>query len=242
EVVRYLQEVNEQLEAAESDEAAGRAIEGQVREAATAYEKAAQELSRRRAQAAKDLKRAVEKELQDLAMKGTVFEARLESSAAPDAWRASGMDQMEFLISPNPGEPLRALARIASGGDISRIMLALETVIAAHPATGLSDHALVFDEVDVGIGGRAAETVGRKLRQLGENRQVLCVTHLPQIASFAHHHFRVEKAVQGGRTVTQVRHLNGDERRTELARMLSGSQITPAILAHAEQLLRSNAE
>ena len=121
-------------------------------------------------------------------------------------------------------------------------MLALETVIATKPAAALADHALVFDEVDAGIGGRAAETVGRKLRQLGENRQVLCVTHLPQIASFAHHHFRVEKTVQGGRTVTEVQYLNGAGRKAELARMLSGSQITPAVLAHAEQLLKSNAE
>lgn len=240
EVVRYLQEVNEQLEAAESDEAAGQAIEGQVREAATAYEKAAQELSRRRAQAAKDLKRAVEKELRDLAMKGTVFEARLESSAAPEAWRASGMDQMEFLISPNPGEPLRALARIASGGEISRIMLALETVTDAHPSSGDARPTLIFDEVDAGIGGRAAEMVGRKLRQLGQHHQVLCVTHLPQIASFAHHHFRVEKVEQKGRTLTKVHYLEEQDRVAELARMLSGSRISDAVLKHAAQLLKMN--
>jgi DNA repair protein RecN (Recombination protein N) len=174
------------------------------------------------------------------------------------------MDRVEFNISPNPGEPLRPLARIASGGELSRIMLALETATDARREQARADktvareksagkradrsqnageqdgHTLVFDEVDSGIGGRAAETVGRKLRELGASRQVLCVTHLPQIASFAHHHFRVEKIERNGRTVTRVERLEGRERVTELARMLSGSQVTDAVLQHAAQLLKIN--
>ena len=239
-VLRHFEQVSSQLQQAESGEANLQAFTEEVSSAAREYLTAARELSAKRAKAALELKRAVEKELQSLAMAGTVFEARLTSSAEEQDWGRTGIDSVEFLISPNPGEPLRPLARIASGGETSRIMLALETVSAASAATG-SDHTLVFDEVDAGIGGRAAEAVGRKLRLLGERRQVLCVTHLPQIASFAHHHFRVEKRKQAGRTVTEVQYLDDRERKAELARMLSGSQITSEVLAHAEQLLKANA-
>ena len=244
EVIRQGEQVSRQIAEAEAGEATTQALEEQVRAAAKEYEKGAGELSARRKKAAKDLKRAVESELAGLAMAGTKFEASLTASAEEDLWRSTGWDRIEFLISPNPGEPLRTLARIASGGETSRIMLALETVIATRPSGGArsGEHTLIFDEVDAGIGGRAAETVGKKLRQLGESRQVLCVTHLPQIASFAHHHFRVEKIEQGGRTVTRVEYLKGAARKEELARMLSGSQITPAVLQHAAQLLKANTE
>jgi len=241
EILKYWNELCQRIEQMESGDALSQKLEEQVRASARQYEDASTALSSNRAEAAKDLKRAVEKELGALAMAGTIFEARLQTSIAEDRWRPTGIDAVEFLLSPNPGEPLRPLARIASGGETSRIMLALETVIATQPTAWRADHALVFDEVDTGIGGRAAETVGRKLRQLGESRQVLCVTHLPQIASFAHHHFRVEKRIQGSRTVTDAQYLKEDERRTELARMLSGSQITPAGLEHARQLLKANA-
>jgi DNA repair protein RecN (Recombination protein N) len=266
-VLRHGDEASAHLREAESDEEVGRTIEREVREAAAAFETVACELARRRARAAKELRRAVEGELQELAMQGTVFEARLTAPSDPQdsgAWSASGMDRVEFQISPNPGEPLRPLARIASGGELSRIMLALETVTDARQSQaaagtavsragtsrkqadrsegieGQSGRTLVFDEVDSGIGGRAAETVGRKLRELGASRQVLCVTHLPQIASFAHHHFRVEKIEQNGRTVTRVEYLEGRERVAELARMLSGSQVTDAVLKHATELLKIN--
>ncbi len=266
-VARHRNEVSAHLREAESDAETMRTIEREVEEAAGAFGTLARDLSRRRAAAARELKRAVEGELRELAMQGTVFEACLTAPADPQdsaAWSAAGIDRVEFQISPNPGEPLRPLARIASGGELSRIMLALETATDARPEraaagkmtakgrtsgrpAGRSEsweehagHTLVFDEVDSGIGGRAAETVGRKLRQLGAGRQVLCVTHLPQIASFAHHHFRVEKIEQNGRTVTRVERLEGRERVTELARMLSGSQVTDAVLKHAAQLLKTN--
>ncbi|MBI2818702.1 MAG: hypothetical protein HYX73_01870 [Acidobacteria bacterium] len=241
----YWKQLCQRVEQMESGEAGIQKLEAQVKAAAREYDASATTLSSKRAKAAKELQRTVEEELAVLAMAGTVFEAHLATTTAESDWRSTGIDTVEFLISPNPGEPLRPLARIASGGESSRIMLAIETVIATQPGGGpagqFPDQTLVFDEVDAGIGGRAAETVGRKLRQLGDIRQVLCVTHLPQIASFAHHHFRVEKIVQDGRTVTQVAYLQEDDRRAELARMLSGSQITPAVLAHAEQLLKTNA-
>ncbi|MBI4463667.1 MAG: DNA repair protein RecN [Acidobacteria bacterium] len=240
EIIRYREQVCEWIREAESSEELGQALEKQVREAAAAYESAARELSLRRAKAAIELKKNMEKELGVLAMKGTVFESQLTPCTALEDGRASGLDQVEFLISPNPGEPLRPLAKIASGGELSRIMLALETVVDARQSAGAADHTLIFDEVDAGIGGRAAETVGRKLRQLGDRRQVLCVTHLAQIASFAQHHFCVEKVRRDGRTVTCVQYLAGKERAEELARMLSGSQITEAVLQHARQLLKTN--
>jgi DNA repair protein RecN (Recombination protein N) len=240
-VLRYCQQVSSELEQAESSDARLQELERQTATAKKEYVRAAQVLSTKRAKAAQELKRAVEKELQALAMSGTIFEASAHSGSNEAEWRATGMDQVEFLISPNPGEPLRPLARIASGGETSRIMLALETVIASHSSGADIAPALIFDEVDTGIGGRAAEAVGRRLRLLGETRQVLCVTHLPQIASFAHHHFRVEKRQQSGRTVTVVDHMDAPKRKAELARMLSGSQITAAVLDHAEQLLKANA-
>ena len=263
-VARHGEEVKARLREAESDAEAMQTIEREVAEASSLFESLARELSGRRAKAARELKRAVEGELRELAMKGTVFEARLAVSESAEGWSAAGMDRVTFQISPNPGEPLRPLARIASGGELSRIMLALETATDARGERATAGKAaareknsrkrsgggrragecegqtLVFDEVDSGIGGRAAETVGRKLRQLGGGRQVLCVTHLPQIASFAHHHFRVEKIEQNGRTVTRVERLDGRARVTELARMLSGSQVTEAVLQHARQLLQMN--
>ena len=246
-VMRYWEQVSVELREVETSEALSASLENKVKEAAAAYGKSAGELSVRRGEAAKGLKADIETELKALAMSGTVFEARLTSAAldegppeGQEGWAGSGIDRVDFLISPNPGEPLRPLARIASGGEISRIMLALETVTDARRGAGDRDHTLVFDEVDAGIGGRAAEMVGRKLRQLGERRQVLCVTHLPQIVSFAHHHFRVEKSDRNGRTVTQVRYLEKSERAEELARMLSGSRITDAVMKHAEQLLKTN--
>jgi len=243
-VSEYYDQVCADLREAESAEALGSALEDQLRAAAKAYAQSAGELSSQRREAAQELKREIERELKALAMNGTVFETRLTGPASggepSPEWSASGIDHVEFLISPNPGEPLRPLNRIASGGEISRIMLAVELVTDSKRGAAGRDHTLVFDEIDAGIGGRAAETVGKKLRQLGEHRQVLCVTHLPQIASFAHHHLRVQKVERGGRTVTRVDYLRDGERTEELARMLSGSRITDAVIKHAEQLLKAN--
>lgn len=241
EVMQYAQQIAGRVAAAEGGEAELEELERRVKESAAAYQEAASALSAVRHKAARDLKRAVERELAELAMSGTRFEAQLTAYTAEAEWRATGVDRVAFLLAPNAGEPLAPLQKIASGGEVSRVMLALETVIATRKSGKSSPaHTLIFDEVDSGIGGRAAETVGRKLRELGESKQVLCVTHLPQIASFAHHHYRVEKLEQNGRTVTRVELLDARGRRDELARMLSGAQITPALRKHAGQLLRTN--
>jgi len=185
----------------------------------------AQELSQRRQVAAQQLAQAVEQELKDLRMEHTRFRVAITQEEDPTgvpvghrrlAFDTTGVDRVEFLVSANPGEPLRPLARVASGGETARLMLALKTVLAhADPVP-----TLVFDEIDVGIGGRLGSVVGRKLRQLGETHQVLCVTHLPQLAAHGTHHLRVSKEISQGRTVVRIQPLAGEERLHELAAML----------------------
>jgi len=168
------------------------------------------------------------------------------------------------MIATNPGEPMQQLEHIASGGELSRVMLALKACVAAensisHKAGGNSrsrkigeawgtpgkresaQKTLVFDEIDTGIGGRAAEAVGKKLKSLARANQVLCVTHLPQIATFGDHHFVIEKKESGGRTRTGMRRVTGDERTEEVARMLSGAKLTETSRKHAEQMIKANA-
>jgi len=150
------------------------------------------------------------------------------------------------MISTNPGEPMRQLEHIASGGELSRVMLALKASVesgAAQPRkkNPAAQRTLVFDEIDTGIGGRAAEAVGKKLKALSRANQVLCVTHLPQIATFADHHYLIEKKNSGGRARTTVRPITGEERTEEVARMLSGAKLTETSLKHAEQMLKTNA-
>jgi DNA repair protein RecN (Recombination protein N) len=147
------------------------------------------------------------------------------------------------MISTNPGEPLRRLEHIASGGELSRVMLGLKASVEAGQGkkkTG-AQRTLVFDEIDTGIGGRAAEAVGKKLKALSRANQVLCVTHLPQIATFADHHYVIEKRTSGDRTRTAVRLITGEERTEEVARMLSGAKLTETSRKHAEQMLKTNA-
>ena len=148
-------------------------------------------------------------------------------------------DTVQFLISPNVGEEPKPLDRIASGGELSRLALALKTCTAAAPRKdGGPPRTLVFDEVDAGIGGGAAEAVGRRLKRLAAQSQVLCVTHLPQIAGFADHHYRVEKHESKGRTVSSIEELSATERPREIGRMISGERLTPEALKHAEQILK----
>ena len=176
--------------------------------------------------------RALVDELGRLALEGTRFTVRFGETdgrpLGPEGW-----DEVEFFLSTNPGEEPRSLARVASGGELSRMMLAVKSLAAQgeHGAT------FIFDEVDAGIGGAVAEVVGRKLRQLARTRQVLCITHLTQIAAFADQHFKVEKAVHGERTSSRVRRLSQREQREEIARMLGGVKITPKTRAVARELL-----
>ena len=210
------------------------------------YLTAARALSKRRYEAARKLEKLVEAAVNDLAMKSS-FRIEVTGSDEEENWSAWGFDQVVYLISTNPGEPLRRLEQIASGGELSRVMLALKASVETYAGSGGKKkgpgvpRTLVFDEIDSGIGGRAAEAVGRKLKELARTSQVLCVTHLPQIATFADHHYRIEKKESAGRTKTTVRNITGNERTEEVARMLSGAKVTESSLKHAEQMIKANA-
>ena len=195
----------------------------------------ARQLSRHRRKAAVAFARELEALLADLAMARTRFEVRFNEDDLPeDAWNERGIDQAEFYVSPNPGEDLRPLARIVSGGELSRVMLALKTLAA----TDAAGKTLIFDEVDAGIGGRVADVVGARLQALGARFQVLCITHLPQIAARGTTQFLIEKRVRGNRTVTSVERLDDAGRVEELARMIGGAAISDGVRASARELLR----
>ena len=201
-----------------------------VRNALTAYRADAERLSERRAAAARELGERVSRALAGLGLPGGRFSILLEGLDQPTP---GGLETVEFQVSANPGQPLRPLAKVASGGELSRISLAIQ-VITAHAAR---IPTLIFDEVDTGIGGGVAEVVGRQLRALGDNRQVLCVTHLPQVAAQAHQQLKVEKQTDGETTHTQVLPLTTDQRVTEIARMLGGLELTANTLAHAREMV-----
>jgi DNA repair protein RecN (Recombination protein N) len=189
------------------------------------------------------LEKLVESEINDLAMKST-FRIDVSGTDEESQWTASGFDQVEYLIATNPGDPMRPLEQIASGGELSRVMLALKVSVESNAAKSRKSSAaqtLIFDEIDIGIGGRAAEAVGKKLKALSRANQVLCVTHLPQIATFADHHYVIEKKSSAGRTKTSIRLITGEERTEEVARMLSGAKLTETSIKHAEQMIKSNA-
>jgi len=194
------------------------------------YTKAAATLSSKRRAISGKLETLVVQELKTLAMPNVRFQV-LWSDVTPG--RARGIDRADFLISANAGEDLRPLEKVASGGELSRIMLALRTVLVVDEET----KTLVFDEVDAGVGGKAAETVGQKLQELSHRYQILCVTHLPQIAACADHHYRIEKHTLNGRTVTRVEPLSGESRVDELVRMMSGSRVTDAARQHIREML-----
>ena len=218
-------------------------VQKQLADAGGAFLDAARRLSAARRAAAPKFARAIEAELAGLAMERTKFEVRLATSETEGQWTDAGIDTGEFFLSPNVGEELRPLARIVSGGELSRVMLALKTLSAMAGTTergrGPMDPAktLIFDEVDAGIGGRVATVVGQKLASLGERFQVLCITHLPQIASCGRTHFLIEKRIQGRRTVTSVTQLEGEERVAEIARMMGGAAAGEKALAGARELL-----
>ena len=208
---------------------------------------AADALSKERRRVAKDFAKQLESLVAELAMERTRFEVRFGDGPLPEAsWCGRGIDAAEFFVSPNQGEDLRPLARIVSGGELSRIMLAIKTLTAAtrHGYSDATDRppsasapGLIFDEVDAGIGGRVADVVGRKLRTLGSAFQVLCITHLPQIAAYADTHFAIDKRVDRGRTRTTVRRLDADGRVHELARMLGGEAISDGLRQSAREML-----
>jgi DNA repair protein RecN (Recombination protein N) len=277
-VVALGEELDRKLNEMENKDEVLRKLRLELTGAGEHYLKAARTLSRHRYEAARKLEKLVEAEINELAMKAR-FKVEVSGTDEEGNWSARGFDQVQYLISANPGEPLGPVDQIASGGELSRVMLALKTSVEVgqtkrsgrngsrptlSPEDGEKDGApaanskpgappsspsfgdrvgqrtLVFDEIDAGIGGRAAEAVGKKLKQLSRTTQVLCITHLPQIASFADQHYLIEKREAGGRTNTSVRALDAGERTREIARMMSGAKLTDTSLKHAEQMLKAN--
>jgi DNA repair protein RecN (Recombination protein N) len=242
EVIAFGERCRRELDALGTPEEQERLLVARRSQLDQAYLERARALSKKRRAAAVELRKRVQSELAQLAMEKTRFEVAFTPSAAetaaadPTCWTERGLESAELLLSANPGEELRPLARIASGGELSRVMLALKSV-AGRDAPGLT---LVFDEVDAGIGGRVAEVVGRKLKAVAARRQVLCVTHLPQIAAFADQHLVVRKQVEKGRTVTSVECLTEAGRIEEVARMLGGETITATGREHAREMLKQN--
>jgi DNA repair protein RecN (Recombination protein N) len=246
-ILAYAAETRQNLASLEHADERREAVRNELANAAAEYRQAAEALSEKRREASRRMVKLVRDELAQLGMEKTRMEIHFESSAEGQGG-ASGIDEIEFRISPNVGEDLRVMEKIASGGEVSRLMLALKTVVGqarvSRGARGArhSEATFIFDEIDSGVGGRVAECVGQRLKRLARDAQVLCVTHLAQIACFADSHFYVEKSARANRTVTTVKPLaNEKERAEELARMLSGSQITDAVLKHATTMLRQAA-
>ena len=262
EVIQFGVDVSRKLSEVENKDEILRGLRGELAKAAAEYLRVSRLLSRKRGEAARRLEKLVEAEINDLAMK-SAFRIEMTSPEEEENWTGSGIDQVVYMISTNPGEPLRPLEHIASGGELSRVMLALKASVEAgarekvkSPAPSLrsgqalsqktrqrrgTQKTLVFDEIDTGIGGRAAESVGKKLKSLARSNQVLCVTHLPQIATFGDHHYVIEKKETGGRARTSIRVVTGEERTEEVARMLSGAKLTETSRKHAEQMIKTNA-
>jgi len=227
-----LAELEAEYQTLDDAEATIETLEKERAEAWQAYLTACGKLRRRRQGAAKRLSRLLTQSMQELAMEGGRFDIEI-GERAPEKAARHGLDEVSFLVSANPGQPLAPLAKVASGGELSRLSLAIQ-VATAHLG---EVPTLIFDEVDVGIGGAVAEKVGRLLRQLGEQRQVLCVTHLPQVAGQAHHHYRVRKQRKKNRTYTTIEPLDQAARIEEIARMVGGSRITAESRRHARQLI-----
>lgn len=232
-VLEHRATVGRELSALENHAAETASLETAIEKAERALAKRCAALHDARMAAAKKLGAKVQRELKDLGME----KARLSVSVEMEEgeYGPDGSDRVEFLIAPNPGEPMKALRSIASGGELSRVMLALKTVLARADRVGL----MVFDEVDTGVGGAVGRAVGAKLAELGSRGQVFCVTHLPQVACCAKHHFHVAKGVAGGRTVTRVERLADKARVEAVARMIGGRTVTKASLKHAQELLES---
>ncbi len=216
-VIAFGVEVTRKLSEIENKDEILRELRAELAKAGTEYLRAARALSKKREDAARKLEKLVEAEINDLAMK-SAFRIEITTAEQEGNWTATGIDQVVYMIATNPGEPMRQLEHVASGGELSRVMLALKVSVARAPSPAkagsvrAAQRTLVFDEIDTGIGGRAAESVGKKLKSLARWNQVLCVTHLPQIATFADHHYVIEKKAWGGRTRTTIRPVVGDER------------------------------
>src|SRR5580658_8753007 len=248
-VIAFGEDIRRKLSEMENKDQVLLELRAMLAVAAEEYRKAARGVSRKRLEAGRKLEKLVEAEISDLAMRAS-FRIAVEENEGEEQWTSSGINQVVYRISTNTGETLRPLEQIASGGELSRVMLALKVSVEAGTNTAgnlagkkksaAAQRTLVFDEIDTGIGGRAAEAVGKKLKALSKGNQVLCVTHLPQIATFADHHYVIEKREVAGRAKTTVRQITGVERTEEVARMLSGAKLTETSRKHAEQMIRAN--
>jgi DNA repair protein RecN (Recombination protein N) len=242
-VIQLGVQVTQKLSEIENKDDILRGLRKQLAASADDYLELARAVSKKRYEAAKKLEKLVESEINELSMRAQ-FHIAVSGTDDETNWTSAGFDQVEYRISTNPGEPMHPLDQIASGGEMSRVMLALKATVEAgsHNKRGSGpQRALIFDEIDTGIGGRAAEAVGKKMKALARTSQVLCVTHLPQIATFADHHYLIEKMRTGERTKTSIRKIVGPERTEEVARMISGAKLTESSLKHAEQMLKANA-
>jgi DNA repair protein RecN (Recombination protein N) len=231
EILSYARQAEQEACQLEQQETELDELHSEVVRLEKSFQRAATELSQKRTKDAVQLSARIEHDLNDLAMKETRFEVKLEKSERLASEK--GIDIAEFLISPNPGEPLKPLAKIASGGELSRIMLALKSVLKSDQAS----RTLVFDEIDAGIGGRVAKRLGEKLFRLAAGNQVFCVTHLPQIAALATQHFHVGKRKKGKRTIVELVNLDQQGRVEELSRMLAGDEITATTRRQALELM-----
>jgi len=229
---RLLEELESEFALLENAESSLAELERQLESSREAYLQACTSLGESRRKAAARLSKKLTASMQELAMEGGRFEIGVEE-LPEDTGKAHGLDEIRFLVSANPGQPLAPLARVASGGELSRLSLAIQVATADIGTVP----TLIFDEVDVGIGGAVAETVGRLLRELGKRRQVLCVTHLPQVAAQGHAHFQVSKERKQKSTRTRITPLDQEARIREVARMVGGSRITPQTLAHAREMI-----
>ncbi|MDQ2800543.1 MAG: DNA repair protein RecN [Armatimonadota bacterium] len=229
EIISYGEELTSKLDALENSEAREEELTAAIAKSEDKLNAAAGRLTKARQKASRNFAAGIARELSDLGMAATQFEVSIE----PQPMTSKGADRVEFLLSPNPGEPLRPLAKIASGGEMSRIMLAMKSVLARTGAIP----TMIFDEIDVGVGGRTAQTIGDKLEALAKGAQIMCITHLPQIASRAGTHFFIEKQVHEGRTTVSVAPLDSAGRIEEIARMLGGSRRSETVVQHAREML-----
>ncbi len=243
EVIAYGNDVAAKLAEVEDRDEILKSLRADLDKASAAYQAAANALTEERKAAAAKLARLAEVQINSLAMK-VKFEISVASSSEPSQWTSTGWDEVEYRIATNAGEPVKPLHEIASGGEMSRVMLALKVAVEETSSKNRkktpTPRTLVFDEIDIGIGGRAAEAVGQKLKALSRGQQILCVTHLPQIAAFADQHFLIDKREAAGRTKTQIRLLDQRASTHEVARMLSGAKVTETSLQHAAQMIAAS--
>lgn len=230
-ILAYYEKISDELSAATITEGQLEELEWQLEEKEQSVWQLAEELHQQRQQIAQQLEQEILQELSELYMENTQFDVHFEESKV---LRGTGFDQVEFYLSTNPGEPLKPLVKVASGGELSRILLALKTIFSKTQEMT----SIVFDEVDTGVSGRVAQAIAEKIAKIARNSQVLCITHLPQVAAVADYQYFISKAVKEGRTQTHVAKLTNEERVEEVARMLAGAEITELTLEHARELLR----